>query len=244
MRWFRFIFDSRQAELRELSLEDYRSEFLADKEKAKVAFERAWTTRNFEIELYWKRASYFWAFIASTFVGYFALVNSASYRQSDKLNHVDVYFLICIGFVLSTAWFLINIGSKTWQRNWEVHVDLLEDEITGPLYKTVYPMRTFSVSKINEIVSFSFIVVWLLFGIKYFIDQELINLHDFQVNWLVVVATTATALAALSMIAGHGRGRFGVRRVKIYRRATDVSSSLLATVSATSGKDDPSGNRK
>ena len=32
--------------------------------------------RKFEIDLYWKRAAYFWAFIAATFAGYFALLGS------------------------------------------------------------------------------------------------------------------------------------------------------------------------
>ncbi|MGH8568044.1 MAG: hypothetical protein ACREXU_08475, partial [Gammaproteobacteria bacterium] len=31
----------------------------------------------------------------------------------------------------------VNRGSKFWQENWENHVDLLEDQIMGPLYKTV-----------------------------------------------------------------------------------------------------------
>lgn len=41
-----------------------------DQEKNKLALDRAWQTRNFEIEMYWKRASYFWAFIATSFGGY------------------------------------------------------------------------------------------------------------------------------------------------------------------------------
>jgi len=87
--------------------------------------------------MYWKRASYFWAFIASAFVGYFALVSSSNYRLQDRFNHAEVFFVICIGFILSVAWLLTNIGSKSWQRHWEVRVDLLEDNFTGPLYKTV-----------------------------------------------------------------------------------------------------------
>ena len=150
-----YIISTKESGLTELSEKEYR-ERLIDicPIKAEKAFEKAWATRNFEIEMYWKRATYFWAFIASTFVGYFALVSSESYEKQSAFNHVEVYFLICIGFVLSLAWHFTNIGSKTWQRHWEVHVDLLEDAFTGPLYKTVYPNQTYSVSKINEIVSF------------------------------------------------------------------------------------------
>lgn len=224
MRWLTYIIDTRESAAREISLEEYLKDLLADDEKAKCAFEKAWAIRNFEIDLYWKRANYFWAFIASTLVGYFALINSENYRKPDPLNHVEVYFVICIGFVLTTAWFLINVGSKAWQRNWEVHVDLLEDKFTGPLYKTVYPQKTYSVSKINEIVSFSFIVVWFLLGAKYFVDNDLLTFSSYRVNWLVVIASAGAILALLSMLFGHGRGRFAERNMKMYRRATNFGS--------------------
>ena len=129
--------------------------------------------------------------------------------------------MICIGLVLATAWLLINIGSKAWQRHWEVHVDLLEDKVIGPLYKTVHPERTFSVSKINEIVSFSFVVVWCLLGAKYFIDNNLVNFTSYRVNWLVVLASIGAALAIISMLFGHGRGRFSQRAVQMHRRGTN-----------------------
>ena len=220
MAMLKFIFDSRGSGLKPLSFEEYGRDLLANTDKAKLAFEKAWATRNFEIELYWKRASYFWAFIASTLVGYFALTNSDAYRKPDRLNHVEAYFVICIGLVLATAWLLINIGSKAWQRHWEVHVDLLEDQVIGPLYKTVHPEKTFSVSKINEIVSFSFVVVWCLLGTKYFIDNELVNFTSYRVNWLVVLSTIGTALAIVSILFGHGRGRFSYRPAQMHRRST------------------------
>jgi uncharacterized membrane protein (DUF485 family) len=77
-----------------------------------------------------------------------------------------------LGFVFSLGWYFVNRGSKAWQRNWEAHVDLLEDEVMGPLYKTginrytykffdlteAYP---FSVSKINQILSLFVAATWL-----------------------------------------------------------------------------------
>ena len=220
----KYIIDIRKIPLHELSEQEYKNDFLLDNEKAEAAFEKAWATRNFEIELYWKRANYFWAFIASTFVGYFALINSDNYRKPDPLNHVEVYFIICIGFVLACAWFLINLGSKVWQRNWEAHIDLLEDDFTGPLYKSVQSKVTYSVTKINEIVSFSFIILWCLLGAKYFIDNNLLNFLVYRINWFVVVASTAACLALVSMLVGHGRGRFSAKKIKMYRRATSIDS--------------------
>lgn len=121
--------------------------------------------RKFEIDLYWKRANYFWTLLAVTFTGYCTLV------QSGKMHAGLVFLVSCIGLVLSTAWYLVNRGSKFWQENWELHVDLLEDEIMGPLYKTTNSSENFnfwnicsgypySVSRVNQLVSLFVAVIW------------------------------------------------------------------------------------
>ena len=204
-----------------LSEEQYDKELRKNlsREAAERAFEKAWEIRNFEIELYWKRATYFWAFIASTFFGYFALVNSEKYARPDQFDHVDVYFVICIGFVLSVAWVLTNRGSKAWQRHWEVHIDLLEDQFTGPLYKTVHPISTYSVSKINEIVSITFALVWFGLGVKFLFEQKLVNWHFGNLNPFVWLATLSVVGLTMAMMFGYGRGRFGRRDVVMWRRS-------------------------
>ena len=130
----------------------------------RAALEEARENRKFEIELYWKRAAYFWVFIAAAFGGYSTLPAA---RQG-------LAFLIAsLGFIFSLAWYFVNRGSKFWQQNWELHVDLLEDDIAGPVYKTViqreqsvwynlngaYP---FSVSKINHLLSLFVTVAWIV----------------------------------------------------------------------------------
>ena len=42
-------------------------------ELRKKALQVAIENRRFEIELYWKRATYYWALIAAVFIGYFTL---------------------------------------------------------------------------------------------------------------------------------------------------------------------------
>ncbi|MGC2781681.1 MAG: hypothetical protein WA418_39195, partial [Bradyrhizobium sp.] len=120
--------------------------------------------RKFEIDLYWKRAGYFWLFIGAMFVAYV----SPQAQSAPAL----AFLVACSGFVFSLAWYFANRGSKFWQENWEFHVDLLEDDISGPAYKTVvyedqhrlyalhkpYP---FSVSKINQLLSLYMTAVWL-----------------------------------------------------------------------------------
>ncbi|MFO4450988.1 hypothetical protein AAHC63_25730 [Klebsiella quasipneumoniae subsp. quasipneumoniae] len=101
MSFIKYIYKKKSSELLELTEEEYYDTLVnICPAKAERAFEKAWATRNFEIEMYWKRATYFWAFIASIFVGYFALVSSENYVKYDRFNHVEVYFLICIGLAL------------------------------------------------------------------------------------------------------------------------------------------------
>ena len=220
MSWLKYIWNNEDTAAVPLTREQYQEdlEFTDDKYTARIVLEKAWAIRNFEIEMYWKRANYFWAFIASSFVGYFALINSESYCVPDGLNHVEVYFMICIGFALSVAWVFVNRGSKTWQRHWEAHIDLLEDRLTGPLYKTVYSTKTYSVSKINEIISIMFALIWILLAIKYFIEQDVFNYGDGVINWLIIIASIIVVLAVISMVRGYGRGRFRNREFRMYRR--------------------------
>jgi len=142
----------------------------SDIEKRKEALKVAMEIRKFEIYLYWKRATYFWAFIAVTFAGYFALLGSTIGSQN-----IDILFLLnCLGLAFSVAWFFVNKGSKFWQENWEKHIDMLEDEITGPLYKTTvnnsynwYSHKSpysYSVSKVNQLLSLFTVVIWILLG--------------------------------------------------------------------------------
>lgn len=139
-----------------------------DKPQGKIykyneALNRAWKNRDFEIEMYWKRATYFWVFLATTFAGYFALLTVDMNKVENK---IDIYLLeliiICLGICFSLSWVLVNRGSKKWQENWEAHIDILENRITGPIYKIVKDKKgyNYSVSKINELVSCFVLVIW------------------------------------------------------------------------------------
>ena len=157
--------------------EDYKQSFglgiPPDLEKAKKALEIALDNRKFEIGLYWQRAAYFWALIAAAFAGYIGVLSAEPTHLHDK--EYLAYILSCIGLIFTWAWFLVNRGSKFWQENWENHVDMLEDQIAGPLYKTVMhksdkePLierlivgpRAVSVSRINQWVSLFTICIWI-----------------------------------------------------------------------------------
>lgn len=147
------------------------------RDKNFLAFEKAHEIRKLEIDLYWKRTAYFWTLIAALFAGYF-LFASKTFDTSSKHNNIYLTFISMTGYVFSLGWFLVNKGSKFWQENWEFHIDKLEDNITGPLYKTVlfrkdseskkktpidrvFSPGSFSVSKINQFIAAYTVFLWV-----------------------------------------------------------------------------------
>ena len=155
------------------------SNLTTDASRAKAALEQALDTRKFEIELYWKRSTYFWIFIAAAFGGFGAIYE----RAKEGSDHGPMLLLISgIGLIFSFSWILVNKASKFWQLNWERHVDMLDDLVYGPLYKTVLDHDNsrftaldfnspfhFSVSRLNQMVSYFITSIWsafctLLFG--------------------------------------------------------------------------------
>lgn len=143
------------------SKEKYLSLF--DEGKRDKALEAALDTRKFEIELYWKRTAFFWAFIVSTYTGLFAsMIKCAECPARYILLTPIINILAGLGLFFSIAWHMVNRGSKFWQNNWEQHVSFLEKYEMGPLYdvylnpkqklkKRLFPISEFdfSVSKIN-----------------------------------------------------------------------------------------------
>jgi hypothetical protein len=179
--------------------------------KQSEALKSAHDIRKFEIDLYWRRATYFWAFIAASFTGYFALVTI-----SVKPNGLDAKYLVLVsvlGFIFSYSWYFVNRGSKYWQNNWERHVDYLENEITGPLYKAVRNPRKsklynfvgeypFSVSKINQILSLMITFIWIII----MFDATTIFLNN--LNPFVVAFIELCFIALITLILGYyGRSK-------------------------------------
>ena len=150
------------------------------------AFEIALDTRKFEIDLYWKRANYFLVFVSVIFVGWYQVnqtLKSLSVQSSiDGISHevnqglTNEFFsikllLACLGFLVSFAWFCANRGSKFWQENWEANIHHLSNKLGLPIFELIpyEPMAwhkfdskyPYSVSKINQIVSFIITLFWI-----------------------------------------------------------------------------------
>jgi len=189
-----------------------------DPVEKKEIFNLAWDSRKFEIELYWKRAGYFWAFQAVALAGYVAIVSSSN---TGLPNYIEFYSQ-CIGFITALGWFLINKGSKSWQRHWEKIIDILEDHVVGKLYKTSTTPKTYSVSKINELISLFFCIMWLCLLLINFFQNHMALEEPYSFNWHVFFASLLVLGIVLSMFFGKGRGRFGERKISLYRRKTIV----------------------
>jgi hypothetical protein len=132
----------------------------SDTLKRRRALNRAYSLRTFEIEHYWKRATYFWGFQIAIFAA-FGLLWKA---QTDNGWGPITLALAMLGTLTAVANYLSAFGSKFWQENWEHHIDMLEDELEGRLHKTVWLSEgkiSYSVSGINQSLSCLFILFWL-----------------------------------------------------------------------------------
>lgn len=219
-----------------ISQEKYEEDFGIDPpcpRKLKAALEKALDIRKFEIELYWKRASYFWTLIAATFVGYFTILSANEKYLTDK--KFFAFLVSCIGFLFTFAWFQVNRGSKHWQENWENHVDMLEDKVIGPLYKTVLvrikdPEKIdffsqyitgpadFSVSKINQIVNLFFLFAWVALGF--------FALPPIKIEWDLStkhIAIGVTTLIFCVLILSKGKSHLGDRERHAIRRTNTIT---------------------
>lgn len=194
--------------------------------KKQKALELSLDIRKFEIELYWKRAAYFWAFTAASFAAYFSI--SAAKEMADR---ADLLLLVsCIGLVFSIAWYFVNRASKFWQNNWEKHVDLLEDSTIGPLYKTCISDEkisfrklngefNFSVSKINQMLSLYVVLIFALLLVNVLKNNYHFALLGelFPTGCLLITSVLITALYL------WGRTSNGVAKVHAHLRETKIS---------------------
>ncbi|HEY4676298.1 MAG TPA: hypothetical protein VIJ01_04010 [Candidatus Angelobacter sp.] len=202
------------------------------KSKAEKALELALEIRKFEIELYWKRATYFWTFLAVALAGYVTVSTSKDIPANEK---PDALLLVsCLGVVFSIAWYFVNRGSKFWQENWEKHVDLLENEINGPLYKTVlseadlafwklWGPYDFSVSKINQLLSLFVVLLFVLL-------TGMLLYSNYRIGWPPDGFPTSTvALTIGTVVIFWCRGRTNRNRIPMtgaqYNKEFGLSSA-------------------
>jgi hypothetical protein len=167
------------------------------------ALDRAYQLRTFEIEHYWKRATYFWAFQAAIFAAVFAALGLRNPNAATDWGPITVALSV-LGLLTAVGHSLSARGSKFWQENWEKHIDMLEDKIKGRLHKTIWLPEgkvSFSVSEVNQTLSFFFIAFWvvviLYVAYKFVGLPSLEYLLNISAWWLIIAVIIAIGVGWL-----------------------------------------------
>lgn len=129
-------------------------------------------TRKFEIENFWKRATFFWGTISILFAAY----------NGIKIDNKYLALISLVGFIFGIVFSLSLRGSKYWQENWEhltsnyekylnniklfrwEAIKTIDEENEGELL-SLKPRRV-SVSKLVMILSDFLTLIWLGLLIK------------------------------------------------------------------------------
>lgn len=104
-----------------MTMTNNNTEHFTDKELFKIAKE----TRDFEIEMFWRRTNYFLLLNVSVGTG-FAYFYKSLPQQTHFLGELlPLIILSIIGLCVCFAWIKVGLGAKYWQSHWEqVLVDL------------------------------------------------------------------------------------------------------------------------
>jgi hypothetical protein len=171
------VSEPRDCYLRTLGLDSTEK----DKDKRLAAFTRACERRDFEIELYWKRATYFWAFQVAIFAAFGLLWRAADAAAGDW-SPITI-LLAALGILTALTHSLSVRGSGFWQQNWESHIDILENEFEGSLYKTVWLNKgkvSYSVARVNRSLADYFVVFWAMVFI--YVVWRFLKAHSVEIS--------------------------------------------------------------
>lgn len=143
------------------------------------AYEVALDIRKFEIDLYWKRSTNFWVLVAGISAALGLLATGTVPEKTVTIlgamhREIACQVLSFAAMTVCCAWWLVNRASKFWQKNWESQVEILEQEVLGPLYKTVLSAKGhfektahYSVSDINQAASAYFLILFFSLGLYF-----------------------------------------------------------------------------
>ena len=204
----------------------FAGEAASENSRAAKALAVALDVRKFEIELYWKRATYFWAFTGVSLAAYLAALTGKNVESRPQA----LLLTTCVGLVFAVAWYFVNRASKFWQLNWEVHVDLLENAVMGPTYKTVYTGPSpwwkphgpypFSVTKINQLLSLFVVAIFALLVGNTLRENYTLAPRNWSFFPTTCVSLTILCLALLVWLGRAGKPH---AKVGVQLRTTEVN---------------------
>lgn len=191
---------------------------ISNKDRLKEAYTRAHEIRKFEIEMYWKRSAYLWTIQAAALAGLAVIATRANLAEwgtassqedhssgvvSNQMNILILAGIWLFGMITSAVWLFLLKGAKFWQKNWERHVDILEDFFSGALYKTLptnQNIAPFSVSRLNETMALATMLIWAALGAGgfYLLFPEVTLEH------IVEALLAFAALVAIALVLQEG----------------------------------------
>lgn len=141
----------------------------------------AYDHKKLEIEMYWKRATYFWGFVVLSYTALFLVSSPKNSTNETNISTLNL-MISSLGLVFSWGWYLVNRGSKYSTKKWQGIIDYLEDKISKPFNRLsivdnsklwhLSSSYKISVTKINLTISIFNVVIWTIF----FISNSLITL--------------------------------------------------------------------
>ena len=193
---------------------------ITENKMLEAAYKEASKIRRFEIELFWKRATFFWAFIVAIYTAYFQVLTKI-YAYGDEPNiqyyhgKFPLLVLAALGLFFCFSWLLSSKGSKHWQENWEKHLDLLENKVTGPLHKIYEAGKSYSESKITiaagwivSACSYSLLIYEFVNMIKDRLNKKFTIQLLFSFLFAVTVAVCLFAYSQLMIGNNSNSGNF------------------------------------
>ena len=192
---------------------------LNDDHPKRRALDRAHTIRMFEIELYWKRSTYFWILQASVFAG----LGLSAKEGFEGGKGILILMLGCVGLLTALAGYLNARGSKFWQQNWERHIDRLEDWSEGRLHKSLWlpgGKVSWSSTRVNDTLTRALTLFWCgvcvfcynqMFGQSWISSIQLSNINGQRTASCVTLMITLAF--AVSMVRQKSRLQFTINSI-------------------------------
>lgn len=211
--------------------------------KESKRFEIALQTRQFEIDLVWKRSLFFWGFIAAAFIA----IGSLKTEQPGLSLLVASFGLVC-----SLAWTLANRGSKYWQEQWESKLENVEDDVIGPFFKNREPRQSkgfwgghpYSVSRLAILVSDFVCLIWFLVLIRQcFLCIALRSTQFGTLRRYGALTIFAGTVAAIVVVVLRGRSNLIVENARKRDDPTVTDSDLMKTRWADGGQSADKNNK-
>lgn len=161
----------------------------------KEAYDKAHLMRNFEIDLFWKRAGYCFTIMAALIALCGGLLSSYSKGKNEELLDI-ILFISFIGVIFTMlSNFMISSG-EYWKKNWELHISMLEPLFSGHIYSTHLVSNRVRISITRLTLLFSLVMYACWASVIFFIANDKERLLDALLAFLAIMVVYIIILTA------------------------------------------------